>query len=353
MFKQLISIVFVVVLWLTPQAAANQIDNLYQADVETTPDNSSWQQQALLQVLVRVSGNAAVMENDAVKAELRNAAGYVKQFETVRQNTGANVRRVLLDAGKVNQLLQSQGMPVWGALRPLTLVWLVEQHANDRLFVRQPEHKFNQAMQQAFAFYGLPLLMPLYDIDDILSLNETDVWAGFWQPIEQASNRYSADVLIAASVVSETQEKDVTYRLTWQMQQDSRTYRAEVSAATEIELMQQFALDLAQQLSQRFASVASAEGEMKLLIDIQQLSGLADIVLVQRALAQVVGVSQVTVKRYQQGTARYEVLTNISAEGLTNALRFNRQLQPVVTDNDQPLTINSSPVLATYRYRSR
>ena len=86
-------------------------------------------------------------------------------------------------------------------------------------------------------------------------------------------------------------------------------------------------------------------------VDVQQLRSLADIVQVQRALAQVVGVSQVTVKRYQQETAQFAVQTNISAEGLINALRFNKQLLAIPGDTEQPLSVDSSPVLATYRYR--
>ena len=352
MFKHLVSAVFLSLLLLRClDVRAGQIDNLYQADVEAASDKSTWQQQALSQVLVRVSGNASITKSAAVQAELKNAAGYVKQFETVRHNNGVNRMRVLLDAGKVNQLLQSQGAPIWGDLRPQTLVWLVQQSAGSRHFVRQPENKLNLAMQQAFNYYGLPFLLPLYDIDDLLSLTETDVWAGFWQPIIQASNRYAADVVVVAALTSEPQDDAVNYRLTWQMQQDNRTYRTEVNAESETEIMQQFAMTLAEQLSQRYASAPSAQGEITLLLDIQQLRSLADIVQVQRALAQVVGVSQVTVKRYQQETAQFAVQTNISAEGLINALRFNKQLLAIPADSERPLSGDSSPVLATYRYR--
>lgn len=352
MSKQLAG-VFVFILFMVPLSAAfaGQLDNLYQADIEAAADRAVWQRQALSHVLVKVSGNAAITKSAAVQAELNNASGYIKQFETVRQNNGVNRMRVLLDAGKVNQLLQNQGVPIWGDLRPQTLVWLVEQSAGNRQFVRQPEHKLNQAMQQAFNYYGLPFLLPLYDIDDLLGLTETDVWAGFWHPIIQASNRYSADVVVAATLTSEQQDDAVKYQLTWQMQQDNRTYRIEVSAGSETELMLQFAMTLAEQLSQRYASAPSAQGEITLLLDVQQLSNLADIVQVQRALIQVVGVSQATVKRYQRDTAQFAVQTNMSAEGLVNALRFNKQLQAIPADSEQPLSVDSPPVLATYRYQ--
>ena len=154
-------------LYLQP-VFATQIADLYQADVDSTTSGNEWQRQALAQVLVRVSGKAEVTELPQVKAELAKAAGYVKQFENVRQ-AGGNRMRVLLDAEKVNQLLQQQGIAVWGALRPDTLIWLVEQNGSERQFIRQSSHPVNAAMQQAFRQAALPLTLPLYDMDDLLS----------------------------------------------------------------------------------------------------------------------------------------------------------------------------------------
>lgn len=336
------------ILFFKPVFAA-QIADLYQADVESTASGDEWQRKALAQVLVRVSGKASVTELPAVKAELAKAAGYVKQFENVRQ-AGGNRMRVLLDAQKVNQLLQQQGIAVWGALRPDTLIWLVEQNGSERQFIRQSNHAVNTAMQQAFRQAALPLTIPLYDMDDLLSLSETDVWAGFWQPVDQASSRYSADVVIIGSIERQNIDDKVQLRLSWQRQLEGRTLRDEVTAADETALMQQFAVVLAAQLSDRYASVLAAEGAAQFKLQVQQLSNLTDIVQVQRLLQQVVGVSQVTVSSYHAGVAHYAVQAAIPADGLLNALRFNKQLQLVPVSDTTALNETPLPVLATYRY---
>ncbi|MCS4307598.1 hypothetical protein M2404_001932 [Rheinheimera pacifica] len=330
-------------------AFATQIAGLYQAGVDSATSGNEWQRQALAQVLVRVSGKAEVTELPQVKAELAKAASYVKQFENVRQ-AGGNRMRVLLDADKVNQLLQQQGVPVWGALRPDTLIWLVEQNGAERQFVRQSSHQLNVAMQQAFRQAALPLMLPLYDMDDLLNLAETDVWAGFWQPVVAASSRYGADVVIIGTVERQTVDGTEQLRLNWQRQEDGRTLREEITAADEATLMQQFTRVLAAQLSERYASVLSGENVGQFVLQVQQLSDLADIVQVQRLLQQVVGVSQVTVSSYHAGVARFTVQAGISADGLLNALRFNKQLQPQSAGDAIATDEPAQPTLATYRY---
>lgn len=335
-------------LWLQP-VYASPIADLYQAEVDSTTSANEWQRQALAQVLVRVSGKADVSELPQVKAEMAKASGYIKQFENVRQ-AGANRMRVLLDAQKVNQLLQQQGIAVWGALRPDTLVWLVEQKGSERQFVRQSSHPANVAMQQAFRHAALPLTIPLYDMDDLLSLSETDVWAGFWLPVEQASSRYSADVVIIASIEKQITDDKEQFRLSWQRQADGRTLRNDITAEDETALMQQFALVMAAQLSERYASVLSQESAAQFRLQVLGLNNLTDIVQVQRLLQQVVGVSQVTVSSYQDSIAHYAVQAAISGDGLLNALRFNKQLQPVAANEAIALNEQSQPTLATYRY---
>ncbi|MBU1310551.1 MAG: DUF2066 domain-containing protein, partial [Gammaproteobacteria bacterium] len=257
--------------------------------------------------------------------------------------------RVLLDAGKVNQLLQQNNIAVWGALRPDILIWLVEQQGSERQFVRQNSQQFNQALQQAFTQTALPLLLPLYDIDDLLSLTETDVWAGFWQPVNQASARYNADVVIAATIEQLPQDSGTSYRLSWQRNENGRILRDEVSATDADTLMQTFARKLAQQLAASYATTLS-ETPAQFMLQVTGLTDLAAIVQVQKLLRQVVGVSGVTISAYHNGSARYTLESGIDAQGLLSALRFNPQLRMQQRPVAVELDATAVPVLATLEY---
>ena len=69
-------------------AQAKQLTDLYQAVVPAGQSQSLWQQQALAQVLVKVAVNPAVIEQSAIKAELKNAGNYIKTFAAVSSEQG-------------------------------------------------------------------------------------------------------------------------------------------------------------------------------------------------------------------------------------------------------------------------
>jgi uncharacterized protein len=329
-------------------ADAAQVKNLYQADVASSASN--WQQLALEQVLIRVSGQADIAQQAAIKAELGQVSAYIKQFTAVRQN-GENITRVLLDPARVNRLLQQNNIAVWGELRPDTLIWLVQQDASGRQFIRHADHDLISNLKRAFNQAALPLLLPLYDMDDLVNISESDVWAGFWQQINQASNRYNADVVIAATIDTTTVDNALQWRLTWQRQNDGRIIREQFTADDEASLMQGFAAKLAQQLAAQYASVLSEQAASTVVINVEAVSSLTELVKVQQLLEQLVGVSQVTISRYSEDKASYSIQTAISGEGLLKALQFNNQfkLQPY---EPIELAIDSSvmPALATFRY---
>lgn len=348
-------------------AGAAQVTDLYQAEVEATGGAAQWQRLALQQVLVRVTGNADIAGLPAIAPELAAPSAYVKQFESVRHQDG-NRMRVLLDAVKINQLLQSNQLPVWGNMRPDILVWLVVQDGQQRRFIRSADTELTTALQKAFKQSALPLLQPLYDFDDVNQLSDTDVWAGFWQPITQASGRYNPDIVIAATVDMQAGEGNAALKLSWQRQADNRTFRDEVTAADADSLMQAFASLLASQLAQQYASVLSSESGAQLLLEVQQLQNLADIVNVQRLLQQLVGVTEVTISRFANGSAYYLISSSTGADGLMNALRFSPRLKLAVSasptatefsepvlgtvETAQPQALDSTavPVLATFIY---
>ncbi|MEH8020653.1 DUF2066 domain-containing protein [Rheinheimera metallidurans] len=333
-------------------ANAGQVADLYQANVAA--DSAQWQRDALLQVLVRVTGKADIATEPALASELKQASGYIKQYEAIRHAQG-NQMKVLLDATKVNRLLQQNNIGIWGALRPDILVWFVQQDNGNRSFVRRSDDGLNAVMRQAFQQAGLPLISPLYDMDDLLNLSETDVWAGFWQSISKASARYNADVILSVTTDKVVQDNESLYRLSWQRQDDGRTYRDEVTAIDETSLMQRFAAVLAGQLAERYASVMTGQNSAEYVLQVQQLNSLADVVQVQKLLQQVVGISEVTVSRFDLGTVHYRLQSDVSAESLINALRFNPKLRIVLASNNMAESVAavnavSVPVLATFEY---
>src|SRR3989338_3556966 len=106
-------------------ADAKQLTDLYQAVVPAGQSQSAWQQQALAQVLVKVTVNPAVIDQPSIKAELKNAGNYIKTFAAVSLEQGPALK-VGLDEQKVQQLLSQHQIAIWGARRPAIVLWPVE-----------------------------------------------------------------------------------------------------------------------------------------------------------------------------------------------------------------------------------
>ena len=193
-------------------AQAKQLTDLYQAEVPAGQPQAVWQQQALAQVLVKVTVNPAVVEQGAIKAELKNAGNYIKTFAAVSSEQGPALK-VGLDEQKIQQLLSRNQIAIWGARRPAIVLWPVEQTAENRVFMQGSTHPvLSQLLQQSKAI-GLPLELPTANDSFTPVLSHDEVWAGNWLLIEQASLAFNADQTL---ILLFDQPTTGQYRLTWQ-----------------------------------------------------------------------------------------------------------------------------------------
>jgi len=334
---------------------ANVRPSLYQAEVSAEQTQQQWQREALQQVLIRVTGQPDIMQQPQLRSELTNAASYVKQFEAVRTEQGNNVR-VLLDAQRIQQLLRNQQIPIWGGQRPELLFWIVEQQGAERQFVRENDSVWLSSLQEALNTQALPYTLPLYDMDDLLNLNETDVWAGFWQQIEQASSRYQVHQTVVL-LLEQTSEVDTSgWRLTALRQHNGNVQRDELQGSSQQELMQLYATQLGQQLAQQYAILLNPDVQEQAVLQINGAASLADVVTVERRLAGMLGVSRVEILQQAPSKTLFTLTLNMTAEQLLQSLQFEPNLKQRVAEVTWsseyaiPMAPTEQAVLAEFDY---
>lgn len=147
----------------------------------------------------------------AVERLFENPAAYVMQFRP----GAANSLWVSFDGQAIEQTLRDAGQVVWGADRPLTLVWLaVDWGQGNREIVSadDPEdadirsrtidrnRRLRERMLDAAERRGLPLVFPLLDSVDLQNVTSSDIWGGFDEPIIAASARYDADSILIGRI---------------------------------------------------------------------------------------------------------------------------------------------------------
>lgn len=327
-FKQAtVFTVGVMVLLSSTSSTANERPSLYLAEVSAEQTQQQWQREALQHVLVRVTGQPDIMQQAALRQELNNAASYVKQFEAVRTEQG-NYVRVLLDAQRIQRVLQQLQIPIWGGQRPELLFWIVEQQQGERQFMRQADHVGLMSLQSALAAQGLPYTLPLYDMDDLLNVSETDVWGGFWPQITAASARYQVQQIVLLLLENTGSPDNPSWRLTalrkiGEATDDTLMQRDEMQADTLPNLMQQYATLLSEQLTRQYAILLNADAQQHVSIQINGATSLADVINIERRLSTLLGVSRVQIVEQGEAETVFAVTLQMQPEQLVQSLEFD------------------------------
>jgi len=196
---------------LSGQAA--RFDNLHtvvvKADLTAEDPLEVGTQAAMAELLVRLTGRRGVQNDPVVFPVLESASRFVEQwgYQT------ADEMVLTFDALAVESELRRLNLPLWGAERPLTLMWVVYDTGNGRRQLLGPAPTEEAGITDRLAFLresiedtaaerGLPTLLPVLDEEDQAALSAADVWAGSNDRIEAASRRYGADAILIGRIRS-------------------------------------------------------------------------------------------------------------------------------------------------------
>jgi hypothetical protein len=209
--------VLVTVLAVTgmPLARAVEVPTLYTAEVpfdsaERNGRKSAYDR-ALKEILLRVAGPSLGGDAATVNGLFPDSSAYVVQF---RQGAAGRLW-VSFDGEAIERTLREAGQTVWGAERPLTVVWLAVDWGQGRreiVAADDPDNEQRDARSinrnallrervlEVAERRGLPLVFPLMDTTDIQNVTFSDVWGGFDEGVIGASRRYGADSILIGRI---------------------------------------------------------------------------------------------------------------------------------------------------------
>lgn len=278
--------VLVFLIWLSPAQASS--DDLYAAEVPVADDSLSVRnealQQALRQVVVRLSGSAEVGGNPALGSVLQQAPSLVQQFRyrlDEQLSTGAEQgaeqapQRYLwarFDKAGLDRALRSAAIPVWSSQRPRVLIWLAEEKAGQRQLLNlEADSAARDALRARAAQRGMPIQLPLMDLLDQSALSAADLWAGYEAAIREASNRYPHDVILTGRLRGQNGSWEGQWTL-WD-RAGMHTFSLRSSQRAEVLLG---GVDQAQdQLAARYAPASGGDGPGHIRVRIDGVDSLA------------------------------------------------------------------------------
>lgn len=321
-------------------AQAVRMAALFQAEVPAGGRDPQARQQALetalAEVLVRVTGDAKVAADPAAAALLKAPGRFVTQFRfhappPEPPDPAAAQRAGLMlwaqfDEVALTRALRTAGLPVWGRERPEVLLWFaVEGPDGRRLLSDAAGDRLAKVLRRAARRYGLPLVLPLMDLDDQRQVRFSDVWGGFLSGVEQASARYASQHVL----VGRLQPVAGGWRVRWTLLGGARRQwqsdAADPGAALENGLGQ-----VAGWLAGQYAVVATTEPGRQLLT-VEGLDSLSAYARVLAYLEKLDIVAAVQVDEVSRGRVRFVLELDAPAERLLRLIRLGRVLEPVDT----------------------
>ncbi|RFA37983.1 DUF2066 domain-containing protein [Alkalilimnicola ehrlichii] len=179
-------------------------DEGFQVRVPVANQSSGEREEAVREafklLLVRLSGQRGIVEEESVAEILERSSRYVQRFRYDTTDAGLQLN-VHFDSATVTQALERYEIPVWRNDRPPVLIWLAVDGGSDRMLVGAHEHgAVRLPLAGAARELGVSLLFPLLDLEDLAEVGFSDVWGGFTDNIRQASTRYGNPIVVVGRV---------------------------------------------------------------------------------------------------------------------------------------------------------
>lgn len=341
---------------------ADQVVELYRADAlvksQSQAQREAAAKHALERVLIRVSGNTAAAESPQARQALARAQDYVYEYsyastdETLEGPDGepipASRLHLKFSPASIEQLLRATGLSFWPANRPTLLVWVVVNSADGLEVVR--DEQVWQALRERAELRGLPLMAPLFDLEDHLAMPAESLWRMDESAIRNASERYRADAILT---VRYSALSDGSLRGNWQLLHSEGDLGFDGAGATAEELLSGAIDSVADRFAGLYGISPSESGAASIAMLIDNVHSFGDYKKAERYLASLALVRRVQLHSIGANGLMLNLYTEGDVARLENTLALDRTLLPAsesVSLSENRYQIRGS-LLRPLRYR--
>ncbi len=328
-YSVLAAVLLFLSLGMKTQAA---VTPLYEATIACQSQSEAERQtlfkQGLIQVLEKLSGETGFDKDEKVNKAFSNITDYVEQY--AYQGNEIHVR---FSTDLINRLMNQSGHnAVWGQRRPNVILWLAVEDNQQRRLVGQETDPTLQAQLEKWATEkGLPLLLPLMDLEDVSSVTVTDVWGQFPNTLQQASKRYDAQVILVARL-THTPASDKPWQANWQLLTANETPSWTVTGLTQEEVLKQGLASTSHYLMGRFGQknlVRTATSDKPFLVAVDNVQNANDYSNVGKYLSNLQPNNVVNIQRIDGDMTVFEITprNGYGREAFEQALQLEHHLQ--------------------------
>ncbi|MGL5334981.1 MAG: DUF2066 domain-containing protein [Enterovibrio sp.] len=311
-----------------------QAFDLYQVSVNLADTKGALEQQAKPQafqeVLVRVSGNKKIVDDPQVAKILANPAAYINDL-SVAQELGGRVAIFNFDEKKIQTLLSQLKAHYWPLPRQEVLFWLINAQDKSMLWEESAADAV-KLLKKAGVKRGLPVVLPLGDIDDLTAISERDVWDNFNPIIGKASARY---VISSWAVV-----KIFADKIEWSFYPDGLDQDAPVQNSAQGVDFSSFE-KLIDEIADHYVAssailLSDTAHEHEYMLQVSGITAASEIFKLESSLKQMGSVASAQLRSIQKDEVAFVVKLVASQAQFTAELALNAHLQAASSQQSEP-----------------
>lgn len=340
----------VCVFFMATSALAVKVNSLYKGIVPVTTQAATERnvavQQALTQVLIKVSGSDQILDNPKLKSRLNTADTLTQQFGYTTPPPGKSTAPYLLevqfDAAGVNQWLRDAGAATWGQNRPLIVAWIAYDtpgHPSE-MISSDAMSDITTLLKLAAAQRGLPLMFPVMDMTDLNQASPKDATDMAIPNLINAAKRYASDAILVGHVTQEN--NGLTSQ--WKLVLGDNQWDWHLTGKTVADIVPVLISNITNTLATRFAVVTTNAIQKDLIVKVTGITHYPDFAQLTRYLNHLTPVANVEIiKISTDNDVILKVSLRSTQESFTQALSLGKKLTPV------PLT-NATDTMVVYQW---
>lgn len=286
-------------------------------------------QAALIQVLKKLSGSVAQVDTLAQAEQLGSVSPLVMVHRFVGPELGETQQRwleVQFDNTLTNDRVRDLGLPVWPLERPETLVWVAVQREGQRVLLGLAEEDSTTVAGMAVAAReaGIPLVLPLLDLNDQREVRVSDVWGGFAANLAAASTRYG----VRQTLLGRSYSDRGGWTTRWLLSGLEGSRRWESSGQTLRDSLAAGITTLAATIAESSVIVADEVSGRVLRVRIRGLDGADDYGRLARYLENLSVVERFEPVSVLGNTLDLNLVSNVGLRGFQQVLSTGQLLRP-------------------------
>lgn len=284
---------------------------------------------ALQQVFIKVSGNPGVTTLSAMQTSLNNANSLVNSYSYIeRIDEGGNkilLLNVKFDSSGIEQLLRSANQAIWSTNRPLILVWLkISERDGKNEIVSEDDSRFSVPLQDSACSRGVPILLPLMDLQDVNNVDISDIQNFNLAAIQIASERYHQGAILIGNIY---QDLNNNWHSKWLFSFRNSKINWTIGGKNSEKIMQTAVNYVADELASRAAVLSSSELHQQVNMLVNGVNSLDECVAVMKYLLGLNVVSNVKLVSVNPHSVNLKVVSSRGIHGLIQAIKPDH-LQP-------------------------